>query len=47
VAWSALPAFEQERLREAARYFPIVTDIPADQEDVDDDEEIEDEDEAI
>ena len=41
-AWSALPAFEQERIREAARYFPFLG-IPEDKEDEDDPEEDEDE----
>jgi hypothetical protein len=46
-AWSALPAFEQERIREVARYFPVLVDIPEDKEDEDDLEEVEDEDEGI
>jgi hypothetical protein len=49
-AWSALPAFEQERLREASRYIPV--NIPDEEEECDDEEdedveEDEDEEEGI
>jgi hypothetical protein len=46
-AWLALPAFEQERMREAAQCFPSLVYIPDDEEDEDDPEEVEDEDVGI